>query len=610
MSAAVLIGATAAAAAVAGAYKILNTSPTSSPSRPAANPEAALVSSPNRAYAPSYYPPFANPNEVLLSPGGGPRPSRAVLGSAVESGLIPRVGDPSRYAYPELGSPGYTDQDWQRDCGMASCNRADSANAKGLPPIEGQHLDQPMGMLGDFVLGLQTETNRDASSELNEPPHPQKRLPDYGLGWGEPLESWNIPHGASEATDLEYWGPRDWDAERPHKLPEYLFSRDMELNGKEINRPRDTHHMDFDKADGEADVDWGTGAASGRTLDTRMQSSNLYGGFVTTKDPRDEKKFLPPRASPSRGLGKPSVASEINFGARLMSLFNAFMPWRDMGTRNAPSNPAEIQLAAHTRRADTYEARVGGAGGPSSNYGEEGSVNVVAGGRTGQRLNFDQWMRGGNLPPGGGSPAGPDVNPVQGGVERRIVGRWGGGTPGVWDTKGTPSFSIGANAGVDVNPPDAGYHYTTRLRTRGRDEYESTRGSVNGSGPIILHDMAAGARQPKDISGRPDYVAPQTRLSMYGGPEVAGVQLTTTRRPEAAFAFPLIGTSGHGGSKPPNKMVWTIGGNLIKGLRGGDWDGTPPAHIGEEAMRSSLYDTIVQRRSESELTDLFSVKHS
>ena len=625
MTALIVAGVAAATAAALGAVKIMNAAHSTTPYLPQSsvqiatpNPEARLAKSKLPEYgSPDSYSGMSDPRQVLTSPGGSKSKRRG--GPVREDGLIPRVGDPMRYAYVDTCSPGYADQDWQNDCGVFGSCPNNPMNSQGRPPLEDQYLGNAVGELGDYLPGLQTESRRDAEVELNDPPHPTRRFADYGLMAGEPLEPKDIPYGATPATDKEFWGPTVWEAERPHKLPSYLFNSTMELNGKEINRPMDTYFSDFDQLGDEADVGFANGMSSGRTPDVRLMAANRYSSFVTTKG-TDEKKFMPPTATASRGMGMPPTPAERSIGARVIHVFNAFMPWKgaSAGTAAPPELPA-ITLPAATRRTGTYEERRGVAIGPTSSYGpEEG--NVQQGGRMNQRLPFNYWVSTGNLPPGGGTPAGPDTNPYRGGVIRRIgtrynIGKDQGGEnkalPGVWNTMGNAGFHVGGVSGTDTNPPEGGYHYTTRVRTTSDSDNSSSRGSAQGSGPILLFDMLTGGRQRKDTSGRAEYQAPASGHSQYGGVEIAGDTISN-RRPNTWFAFPLIGRSGGGsdGGKPSPRSLWTIGGNTLKGVRGGDWDDSPPLNIGDEAVKSSLFDNIIGKRNEEELDDLFSVTHS
>lgn len=631
MATAVLLGTVAAGALAAGTYKLfdVNRGSQKQPHQQVATHSVAQQPpppDPERWLAetrmPEYKPPedyllYANPNEVQAAPGGGypPKPR----GSPVRNDLlIPRVGDVGRYAYPDLSSPGYADQDWQLDCSATEKCPATPENSGQKPPLDDQFMGRETMTLGDYLPGLQTETRRDAEVELNEPPHPTRRYPDFGLGWGEPLESWNIPHGAQSATDLQFWGPTVWEAERKHKLPSYLFNGAMEADGKEVNRPYDTYFGDFDENDGSVRVEHGTGAYSGRTTNVRLTSLNRYGGIATTKD-TIPRLFMPPVQKGSRGMGMAPKPPERSLGARIITSFNAFWPWREGGSKNAPPMMAAIQLPSATRRAGTYEERVGDPQGKTQSYGSEG-INIHQGGRMGKRLPFNFWVREGNLPPGGGAPAGPDTNPEMGGAIRKIGRRYdlddedgsAGELPGAWDTRNSGGFVYGGvGAGTEQNPPDQGYGYTTQLRITRDGEHAASRGSANGSGPMLFHDLSKGARATGDCGRRPDYQGSQFRASAYGGVDIAG-QTFPVRRISASHPFLVGGVSGGGGQggMPIPRSVWTIGGNMLRGTRGGDFDDSPPQDIGAEPIKSALFKNIIGRRTESELSDVFSVSHS
>jgi len=557
-----------------------------------------------------YDPPIS---PAIPPPGGDSR--AAYRGASVYSpGLIDRSGS-AMYASPyiDVSSPEYQDQsDWQFDCGQAICPTRDASSSGHRPPLRGQHLAESVGMLGDFLPGIHQDTRRDAEVEINEDPCPTRVYADWGFGYAEPLESSYIPHGNHAQTDLEFWGPRDYEAERFHKIPGYLFNREQELSGKEINRPMDDYTMVFDQDGDERDVDWGSGAKSGRTPDVKYLAANRSQTFATTTRPDDEKKFMPPVANRG-GFSMPAPESLIYFGGRSEPVYNSYGGVRGMGGRNAPSEAAEIQLPAHTRNPQQYKPYSGGAVARTQSYGADG-VNIVQGGRMNRRIDFTPPVER-SIGMGGEMGGGLNVNPQLESRVRRIGTRFaidgssrgGGEIPGVWDTKGTPSFSIGANAGNDINPPEGGYMRRTRVRER--PFAESTVGlGMPGSGPIRLHDMTAGARMPKSDGARQDFRTIGGGISGWvGGADPVSFKKSTL------FMLPTGGGSsanGGAGGRAAPRGVFTIHGNNVLGTRGATYSDEPTEDDVGDAINGSLYRNIIGKRSQEELDDLFSVEHS
>lgn len=199
-----------------------------------------------------------------------------------------------------MASPGWDDQDWSWDCDTSgSCKNVPGNAPPGMAPLYGEHMPMPIGEMGDALSEIQWGTGRDASTELELPPERMKTYTSHPLDYGGQLMPDEIPHGAREATDLQFWGPTDWDAERNSRMPSYLDNGTMELNGKEINRPLDDfgwqefeHDPDFtDRM--ASDVDYSDGQSSARSTNVRLMQRNRYGSFVTTRDPV-RPKFLPP----------------------------------------------------------------------------------------------------------------------------------------------------------------------------------------------------------------------------------------------------------------------------------------------------------------------------
>jgi len=260
-----------------------------------------------------------------------------------------RIGQQhDHYLVPDLSSPGWADQDWEG---------RDRFGNTPMHEIETEN-NAAIGTLGDFLPETFVETGRDASIETNVLPWPTRRYPDYSPQWGGQMEPELMPQGPRFATDRDFWGPTNWNAERPHRLPSYLFDSAGELNGKEINRPADTYFSDFDvvEGEGEMDVSYSSGKVSGRTPNAKITALNRYGSFVTSK-PAIELKFTPPRANAPAGGGMPPEMAEMSLGARVARVFSAFKPWRDMGKMSAPSVPADITLPAKSRYPKTYQTR-------------------------------------------------------------------------------------------------------------------------------------------------------------------------------------------------------------------------------------------------------------
>lgn len=569
-----------------------------------------------------------------MAPGGDlPFSSKRKGASVYTPGLVDRTGsdmyrNPTMY---ETSTNEYQDQDdWQLDCGGViggydpeKCPRYDAHSSGHLPPLRGQHLAESVGQIGDYV-HEQIETRRDAEIEINEDPCPTRTYPDYALGHGEPLESSYIPHGNHAQTDLEFWGPTNWDSYRFHKIPSYLFQGAQELNGKEINRPFDDFTMHFDGSGeyDEQEVQWGSGAVSSRTPDVRLLGANQSQTFATTTRPWEEKKRLPPTANRG-GFGAPPVESLIYFGGRSEPVYNAFSGVRDMGGRSAPSDAAEIQLPAHTRNPQMYEAYHGGAVGATQTYGGE-DVNLVQGGRINRRIDYTPPLLLGSVGPGGEAPAGVDLHPQMESRVRRVgtrfdLGRaessaygYGGAgddsTPGIWDTKGAPSFTVGANAGLDINPADGGYMHRTRVRERPFSESNMGMGMHGGSGPIRLENMMSGARMPKGDGVRKVFRTVGGGVSNY-----TGSADPISFKKSISFLLPSAGgASGGGGSGglTAPRGVFTIHGNSVLGTRGATYSEEPEEDDVGDARNGSLYKNIVGKRSEAELDDLFSVEHS
>ena len=595
-----------------------------------------------------YNPP---PSPRTYAPGGDSL--KTYRGASVYTpGLVNRSGS-GMYASPQVhhASQEYQDQDdWQYDCnGMrcdysgGTCPAGDPNSSGDMPPYRGQHLERPVGLLGDYIPGVQQDTGRDASSELNEDPCPTKTYPDYGIGWGDPLESSYIPHGAHAQTDLEFWGPRDYDAERNHKIPSYLFNREQELNGKEINRPYDDYTVTFDEGeDGSKEVGWGQGEKSARSADVKYLAANNSQVFASFTRADEEKKFMPPVANRG-GFSMPAPESQIYFGQRTEPVFNAFSGVKDIGGRAAPPQQADIQLPPHTRNLQIYQPYSGGPVAKTRSYGAEG-VNLVAGGRINRRIDFTPFVSRG-VGMGGETPAGLDLNPQAEERVRRVGTRFTLGrddefdpdavVPGVWDTKGVAAFGVAANSGNEINPPEGGFMRRTRVRERPFSESTIGLGMPGAGGPLRLFDMMAGARFTKSDGNRQFYGNSAGGASKYigsadpkminkksdgnrqyygnsaggaskfvGGADPISLKKSTLYKPPCSGA-----TGGPGGMQAP-RGVFSVHGNLAIGTRGATYSEEPTADYVGDAINGSLYKNIVVARSESALDDLFSVEHS
>jgi hypothetical protein len=597
MATALVAGAAATAIVIVGALKLTK-------SKQSPKPAAAAISERSAELATLPVDPmdFASAQWPSMRAEARPRGARLMRGAPLEpDGLLREktlssMGD---YDYVDTASAGFQDQQWNLDCGhKTTCPFTPHSSVRSAP-MENQHLGNTSETLGDYVSGAVRDTGRDASGELNETPHPTRRYADSGMGWGEPLESTYIPYGGHEATDLQFWGPTDWNAERNSRLPSYLHNRELELDGKEINRPMNQYFSDFSPDDGSTPVEFSGGYASGRTADVRLQGLNRYWHVATTKRADENLMFLPPTQNGKTG-SMPPLMPEMSFGARVVKAFNAFKPWRDMGKRGAPPIAAAIQLPPSTRNPQNYEERVGNPTPYTASYGSEG-VNSAYGGRPNRVLEFNDWMRGGNLPPGGAAAAGLETNPMRDGVIRRIAGQW--------DTFGNPGFKITANAGTELNPPDGGYHYTTRERILSDSETANGRTPSNGGWVGLLHNSAAGARGRKDNTGRAEYQAPggsKQGQSQWGGAGVVGQFQALHALPTWALPRGGISAGGGTGGATGTHSMWTLHGNVAKATT---WSDEPPVSVGD-AANNPMQASILNNRTAAELSDVLDVEHS
>lgn len=552
-----------------------------------------------------------DPGPEYPAPGGTVNLLTRRKGGPVDTpGLINR----SDYLYtePRISDAAWYDQeDWQLDCGKDSCEH--NPRAVSVPPMDGQTRDEPLYELGDFIPGTMTDSRRYAEVELNEPPAPTRTYADYGLGWGEQLTSDEIPHGNSAQSDKQFWGPRNWEAERGHKLPTYLFGGAQELNGKEINRPMDDYTMSFDQLGDEQAVEYGTGAAASRTPDVRLMSHNLHGGIVTTRD-TTEKKFLPPTANRG-GTGRPPIEADIYLGSRLAKTFAGLLSGRGTGMgRGAPSDAPEVQLPAASRVSGIYMPRNGNRSAKTQIYGGE-DVNEGLYGRINQTIGFEMPLRLGNAPPGGAAYGGANANPQLEPPKRRIGKRYSladanddEDVEGVWDTKGLAGpVAGGVPAGLEQNDAAGGYFKNSQLRIKNDGETAYGQRLAGGSGPLLLRNMASGNRCPKTSGDRQEYMPIGGGLSKWIG---SAEPVTFKNRP--IFAPLAIGRGSVNGSLQGPRRLFTVHGNNAIGTRGASWSGEPQGldEVGTEAAQSTLYANIIGKRTEEALDDLFSVEHS
>ena len=549
---------------------------------------------------------FLPPAEPWIEPRGGAR-----RGAAVSTpGLLNRygVGFANETALPE-----YRDQDdWQLDCGVMGGPCPHGVRA---PPLTGEHLIESVGQLGDFVSDPNA-SRRSMEVEINEDPVPTRTYADYGLGYGEPQESsFYDPRGTRSQTDKEFWGARDWDAERGHKIPSYLFHTQQDLNGKEVNRPRDDHTMDWGQlGEGEAEADWSGGAVSARTPDVRLLSLNRSQTFATSTRPDEEKKFLPPTANRG-GFGAPAAESDIYFGARRERAYDGFGSVKGAGTRGAPSESAGVYLPAKGRNPQVYAPYSGSAEMPTRSFAAAG----MQGGRMNQRIDFEMPIGGLDGAGGAGGErvaAGLEVNPQLEHRRRNIGVRFDlsgkeEAVPGVLDTKGIAAFSIGANAGPEVNPADGGYMRRSRVREKPFAESVYGVGMMGGSGPIRFDDVARkGAKLPQGDGARKDFKSIGGGLSAWCG---SGEPISHRRRaiftPSGAGSAAAGGGAGGYASAPMGHF--SVHGNAAIGTRGATYSAEPREEedVGE-AREGELYRNIVLGRTEEALDDVFGVEHS
>ena len=372
------------------------------------------------------------------------------------SAVEPRQEDPYELKHTgfeaDIASPAWQDQEqWSWDC--ASGNVA--CAPYGMPPVYGEGVSAPVMPLGDFedFYGVRTQ-DRDRSTEMELPPERTKTYASHPLDFGGQLMPHEIPHGAREASYEEFWGPTDWDAERNGRMPSYLFNRELELDGKEVNRPLDDFGFQvFDGDDqfadkGASDVDFASGQSSARSDNVRLMGRNLYNRFVTTRTP-DRPMFLPPTLSKARAGSQPPNEADMSLGARLNRLFSAYIGTKgSKGTRRPPLN-ADVTLE--------------------------------------QSKLLDYTPRLGNgKPRGGAGYGGLDVNRYQG---QHYTSRE---TSYSWEDNTVGKSRMGKNAYLLLGQPML--EYRSRKDDDGRSEYQTPKGAAGGS--VYAGEFSTGTMIP------------------------------------------------------------------------------------------------------------------
>lgn len=507
---------------------------------------------------------------------------------AYEASVDPRESDPSELKHTgwesQAESAAWQDMEWQRDCGeFGSC----SGNAhmpegvapysgKAYPPTWGEVQDRPLRPLGtrepDSFLeeAVYLESQRDASSRLEIPPDPsaRSRYATHPLDWGGQLAPEEIPYGAQEATDKQFWGAEDWDSYRHSKRPAYLDNKTNQRDGKEINRPLDDFGSEMWAAEPGAggSRDWGIGAGefTARDATPRLLAMNRYGSVVTDTD-FERPKLLPPTPGAGIGGGNPSFEAEVTLGGRLSRMFSAFQPWKAAPAGNL--QPPEL--------ADVYieKSRV---------------------------LLYDPQRGVAAAKPGTRAHGGISVNPVEGGRVRRL------------DTsmslpRGVAKGRVAAHAGISVNPYE-GYHYTSRETMEGPAVGRRGQG---GNGYLLLGsaDEYHTRKAPTDMQ---DYVPPRggSKTGTYGGEAAQGSSVPNLRSECAVEVLGSRGTGGLRGGALGKLGIVTLKHNTSVGNRGGDYDDSP---IPEQLINLGTPKAValqVGGRSQQALDDLFDVKMS
>lgn len=529
--------------------------------------------------------------------GDGPVLDRSSAPYAYEAKVDPRRTDPSELKHTNwegrTESAGWEDMEWQLDCSQGGrggtpggCigvrTPGDSLTPYGGPapaPLWGEVQDRVVRPLGtrepDSFLeeGVYREAQRDASNELETPPEPggRTRYATHPLDWGGQLRPEETPYGAQEATDLQFWGPENWDSYRHSKRPAYLDNITNQRDGKDINRPLDdfgSRLWDDERAAGDGgnggSRDWGIGAGefTARDAAPRKLAMNRY-GIVPTTTEFDRPLLLVPTPGAGIGGGNPGLEPEVTLGARLNRLFSGFQPWKGaMAGMNAPPDPADVYL--EKSRKLLYNPGLG----------------VAA-------------ARHGNMKHGG-----LGVNPVQGGRIRQLD-----------DTLSLPqglmNAKVAARGTLSINPYD-GYHYTSRETMEGPIV---GRQGMGGNGYLLLGsaDEYRTRKAPTDLQ---DYVGPRGGAGTggYGGEASQGFSIPNVRSESAMEVKPaLIGRGSHGGGLLGKVGIVTLQHNTAIGTRGGDYDDSP---IPDQLINLATPKSVAMQvggRSQAALDDLFDV---
>ena len=486
--------------------------------------------------------------------------------------------------YPSIhesrhASPNWQDQHWQLDCGEKESCEGFRTPGDGMTPFNvgvpqaplwGQVQDRTVHDLGEHEVGagsflddIRHEGERDASVELEMPPEHTVSYTTHPLAYGGQLMPHELPYGASEATDLQFWGPENWDSYRHSKRPTYLDNLTIYKDGKEINRPLDDFGPKWDTAEGGPGAhEWGIGAGefTARDATPRMLSLNRYGSAVTTRS-YERPKFLPPTPGGAPGGGNPGLEPEVTFGERVNRLFAAFSPWK-AATCQAPPEMADVTLQKSRRLL--YNPEMG-----------------VAAARYGQQ-----------------SYGGPGVNPVDGGRMRQA-------DDALSLPQGNVKPKVAAGWNLDINPYQ-GYHYTGRETLEGPAVGRRGQG---GNGYLLLgpNEEYRPVKVPSDLQ---EYVPPKggSKTGTYGGEAAHGIMIPNVRSESLESMLKITGKGGHG--QLGKAGIVTLHHNAALSTRGADYDDSPiPDQLIN--LRTPLAKAMqVGGRSQAALDDLFDVQHS
>ena len=505
-------------------------------------------------------------------------------------------------------SPGYEDQDWQLDCSSKDSCEGFRTPGDGRTPFEaptwGQVSNRTVRDLGthepgSFIDQIEMESDRDASVELELPPERTVNYTSHPLDWGGQLTPEEMPYGASEATDLQFWGPEDWDAYRHSKRPAYLDNSANYKDGKEINRPLDDFGPSWGPDEGgEGAHQWGLGSGeyTARDAGPRLLARNLYNRHVTTREYK-RPLLLPPTPGAAVGGGNPGLEADVTFGERVSRLFSAFMPWKSA----MPGTMAPPEYAEHTvdkSRRLLYDPGLGvaAARGGQMAYGGPG-VNPVQGGRM-RQTDDTLSLPMGNAAAKVSAHGGLNINPVQGGRMRQT-------DDALSLPMGNVTAKVAARGDLSINPYE-GYHYTSRETMEGP---AISRRGQGGNGYLLLgqYQEYRPRKMPSDMQ---DYVGPKggAKTGTYGGEAAHGISFPNVKSESTETHLTIGGRGGRG--LLGRAGIVTLGHNASVGERGADYDDSP---IPEQLinLRTPLAKAMqVDGRSQQALDDLFTVQHS